>query len=381
MSRSREVPETVRRRFILGLLFVVTLGFLGMIQDFLVALLLAGLFAGLLHPLHRRASRSLGGHSAVAAVATIVASLFLVGLPVAGFGALVTAEALQLSEQVVPRMQSLLEEDARLASLLPDWLPYDERLAETLEPYRANAVRSLANATSTAGRWLVSGVSDLTQGTLRLALGFFVMIYAIFFFLLEGPALLRSLGSLLPLDPADRQLVLDRGLAVTKASFKGVLVIGALQGFLIGVGLWAAGISGAVFWATVTFVLSAVPGLGAPIVWIPASIWLLWTGEIGWGLALAVWGGVVVGADDNLLHPIVVGRDAKLPDLVVLVSVLGGISLFGAVGLLLGPLLASWVDTALEIYRRAFADWLPVEVEDGDEPPNESPNRSDKGRR
>ncbi|HKK53630.1 MAG TPA: AI-2E family transporter, partial [Myxococcota bacterium] len=211
MSRSREVPETVRRRFILGLLFVVTLGFLGMIQDFLVALLLAGLFAGLLHPLHRRASRSLGGHSAVAAVATIVASLFLVGLPVAGFGALVTAEALQLSEQVVPRMQSLLEEDARLASLLPDWLPYDERLAETLEPYRANAVRSLANATSTAGRWLVSGVSDLTQGTLRLALGFFVMIYAIFFFLLEGPALLRSLGSLLPLDPADRQLVLDRG--------------------------------------------------------------------------------------------------------------------------------------------------------------------------
>lgn len=381
MSRSREVPETVRRRFILGLLFVVTLGFLGMIQDFLVALLLAGLFAGLLHPLHRRASRSLGGHSAVAAVATIVASLFLVGLPVAGFGALVTAEALQLSEQVVPRMQSLLEEDARLASLLPDWLPYDERLAETLEPYRANAVRSLANATSTAGRWLVSGVSDLTQGTLRLALGFFVMIYAIFFFLLEGPALLRSLGSLLPLDPADRQLVLDRGLAVTKASFKGVLVIGALQGFLIGVGLWAAGISGAVFWATVTFVLSAVPGLGAPIVWIPASIWLLWTGEIGWGLALAVWGGVVVGAVDNLLRPIVVGRDAKLPDLVVLVSVLGGISLFGAVGLLLGPLLASWVDTALEIYRRAFADWLPVEVEDADEPPTESPNDSEKGRR
>ncbi|HKK53369.1 MAG TPA: AI-2E family transporter, partial [Myxococcota bacterium] len=86
-------------------------------------------------------------------------------------------------------------------------------------------------------------------------------------------------------------------------------------------------------------------------------------------------------AVDNLLRPIVVGRDAKLPDLVVLVSVLGGISLFGAVGLLLGPLLASWVDTALEIYRRAFADWLPVEVEDGDEPPNESPNRSDKGRR
>jgi len=116
---------------------------------------------------------------------------------------------------------------------------------------------------------------------------------------------------------------------VTRASFKSILVIGALQGVLVGLGLQACGLSGAAFWATITFVLSAVPGLGAPLVWVPASVYLMLTDQLAWGIALAAWGAIVVGSVDNMLRPMLVGRDTKLPDLVVLVSV--PLSIFGAV--------------------------------------------------
>jgi len=367
--------DRARRRFILGLLLVVGIAFLGMIRDFLVALLLASVFAGLLYPLQRRVCRWLGGRATAAAVVTLLASLVAIGLPLTGFVTLVTAEAVQVSEQIGPRVRELMTNEDGLAIGLPDWLPYSETIAAVFESHREDALQNLADAARASGRWLVAGVSGLTQSTLRFALSFFVMLYAMFFFLRDGPGLLEELGSFLPLDESDRALVLERGLSVTRASFKSILVIGALQGVLVGLGLQACGLSGAAFWATITFVLSAVPGLGAPLVWVPASVYLMLTDQLAWGIALAAWGAIVVGSVDNMLRPMLVGRDTKLPDLVVLVSVLGGIGAFGAVGILLGPLLAGLLDTALEIYRRVFTDSLVPGLSDARAPANGPPSR------
>ncbi len=107
------------------------------------------------------------------------------------------------------------------------------------------------------------------------------------------------------------------------------------------------------------FLLSAIPGLGAPLIWLPAAIYLIATGSVGAGIALIAWGAIVVGLVDNLLRPMIVGQGARLPDVVVLVSILGGIATFGAPGILLGPVIAAMLDTLLEIYRRIFADSLP----------------------
>ncbi len=372
MSATTHERDRARRRFILGLLLLVGIVFLGMIRDFLVALLLASVFAGLLYPIQRRVCRWLGGRATPAAVATLIASLFAIGLPLTGLVMLVTAEAVQVSDQIVPRMRELMTSENGLAIGLPDWLPYSEAIAATFESHRESALQNLADAARASGRWLVAGVSGLTQSTLRFALSFFVMLYAMFFFLRDGPSLLEELGSFLPLDESDRALVLDRGLSVTRATFKSILVIGALQGALVGLGLWACGLSGAAFWATITLVLSAVPGLGAPLVWAPASVYLMLTDQLVWGIALAAWGAIVIGSVDNLLRPMLVGRDTKLPDLVVLVSVLGGIGAFGAVGILLGPLLAGLLDTALEIYRRVFTGSLAPDPVDSGQPTDET---------
>lgn len=355
MTTQQSQTDRFRKAFILLLLLAIGGAFLGMVRDFIIALVLAGVFSALLYPLYLRLRVLLRGYSNIAAIAIIIAAVIIVVLPLLALLSVVVSEAVQVSQQIKPWVRELMTGDTPIMAQLPDWVPY----ADQIEPYRDNILNKIAEAGSTVGQWLVGSVSKVTQGTLGFFLGLFVMLYAMFFFLTDGPRLLDKTKTFLPLAREDWDLILDRGLAVTRASLKGILVIGALQGLLVGLALWAAGISGAAFWGTLVLVLSAIPGLGAPIIWLPAAIYLFVTGATGWGIALVVWGVVAVGLVDNLLRPMIVGRDAKLPDVLILVATLGGIFMFGAVGILLGPVIAAMLDTVLNIYRRGFSDWLP----------------------
>ncbi len=341
--------------FVLVLLAVVGLGFLGMIRQFLIALVLAAIFAGLLYPFYRRLWRWFGERAFAASLATLVICALVAGLPLVLFVGVVASEAIQVTEKVRPMVQGALASDVPLAERVPEWVPF----AEYIDPYRETILRKAAQAASATGKLLVSNLSNVTRGTLGFLLGLFVMLYAMFYFFIRGPEMLRALQSLLPLSAEDRKLVVDRGLSVTQASLRGIVVIGAIQGLLVGLAFWAAGLTGPVFWGTIVFLLSAIPGLGAPLIWLPAAIYLIATGSIGWGIGLIAWGAIVVGLVDNLLRPMIVGQGAKLPDVIVLVSILGGIATFGAPGILLGPVVAAMLDTLLEIYRRIFADQLP----------------------
>jgi len=357
VTEANSVPDRFRRLFILLLLLVVGATFVSMIRDFIIALVLAGVFSALLYPLHQKLCHYWHGRRVLTAVTILVAALLVIGLPVMAMLGVVVAEAVQVSEQIRPWVKELMTSDVPLTGRLPDWLPY----AGALEPYREDIMNKIAEIGSAAGSWLVSNISAVTQSTLGFVLGVFIMIYAMFFFLIDGPRWLEAARAHLPLAAEDWELILNRGMAVTRASLKGILVIGALQGLLIGLALWAAGISGAAFWGTIVLILSAIPGLGAPIIWVPAAIYLFVTGEIAWGIGMVLWGAIVVGMVDNILRPIIVGRDAKLPDILILVATLGGIILFGAVGILLGPIVAAMLDTVLQIYRRAFRDCLPAD--------------------
>ena len=132
-----------------------------------------------------------------------------------------------------------------------------------------------------------------------------------------------------------------------------------LQGALAGLGFWAAGIDGAAFWATVMAILSVVPGIGAALIWVPAVIYLFITGQGLAGTLLLAWCAAVVGTVDNILRPVLVGKDAKMPDLLILVGTLGGLFLFGAVGFIVGPIVCGLFLTVWEIYGATFKDILP----------------------
>jgi predicted PurR-regulated permease PerM len=206
---------------------------------------------------------------------------------------------------------------------------------------------------------LVSGASKIGAGTANFLLNLFVMLYAMFFFLRDGRKILERIFYYMPLNHEDEELVLQRFTSVTRATIKGTLVIGVIQGALAGAGFWVAGLDGAAFWGTIMAILSIVPGIGAALIWIPAVIYLFVTGQTLAGTLLLIWCAAVVGTVDNVLRPMLVGKDAKMPDLLILVGTLGGLFLFGPIGFIVGPIVCGLFLTVWDIYGTTFRDVLP----------------------
>lgn len=347
----KKLPDRFQQTFILLLLFIAAMGFIGMIREFLVALVLAAIFAGLLYPLYLKTLYYLKNKPPALAAGTIlIISAFAVGFPLAGLTGMVTSEAIQISKKARPIVKEALDDNLSLSEKIPDWLP----LQEKFKSFDETILKKVSEATSAIGSWLVSNLSSATKGTAGFFMSLFIMFYAMFYFLMHGRKLLDSLASLLPLTEEDYNELMNRGLMVTRASLKGIMIIGAIQGLLVGLAFWAAGIEGSAFWGSVVFILSAIPGLGAPLVWLPAAVYLMFIGSTGWGIGLVVWGVLVIGLVDNLLRPWIVGNDTKLPDLVILISILGGITTFGPVGIIIGPVIAALLDTILNIYKKTF---------------------------
>jgi predicted PurR-regulated permease PerM len=221
-----------------------------------------------------------------------------------------------------------------------------------------------------ASRLLINSLSAATSGTLNFLFMLGVMLYAMYFFLEGGGRLVDRILFYLPLDDAEERLLLDRFRSVARATLKGTAVIGLLQGTLAGIAFAVAGVPSAAFWGALMVALSVVPGIGIGLVWVPASIVLVAGGHTLEGVLLALFCGGVVGSIDNVLRPRLVGKDTKLPDLLILLSTIGGISMFGMLGLIVGPILAALFVTVWEIYGRVFADVLPAGGPDGG-PPDE----------
>jgi len=176
------------------------------------------------------------------------------------------------------------------------------------------------------------------------------MLYAMVFFLQQKATVLAQLARLSGLPPETQRKLADSIISVSRATIKGTLVIGIIQGALGGIAFAFVGVEAAAFWGVVMAVASVIPAIGPAIVWIPCAIYLAFTGEIASGIGLAVWGVFVVGLADNLLRPALVGRDAQMSDLMVLVSTFGGLAMFGAAGLVIGPVIAGIFITILGVF-------------------------------
>ena len=343
-----------RRVLVLALFVGVSVAFLAMVRDYLMALLLAAIFSTVLHPVYRRVLARCGGLRGLASGIVLVGFIVTIGVPLVLLIGLVANEAVAFSKSALPWVKLQLSDPGILTQHLPDWLPF----ADALDPYRSQIRARLDDATRNVGGALFAGLTQATGSTIDFGIRLFVFLYAMFFFLMRGADLIHAGLRYLPLAREDREEVVARGVSVTRATLKSILVIGLLQGVLIGLAFWVVGIDAPIFWGTVVVVLAAIPALGTPLVWGPAAIWLLADGQTAAAIGLAVWGAVVIGLVDNVLRPRIVGEEAKLPDLIVLVSILGGIGIFGMVGILVGPVLATVFFVVLDIYRHTFSDAL-----------------------
>jgi predicted PurR-regulated permease PerM len=359
------------RSFLLLMLIAISALFFTMIRQYLMTLLLAAIFSGLAYPLYRRLLGKFSGRRVLASAVTIFIAILVVVIPLTVLLGLIANEAFQISQVVKPWIQDQISQSSGVAERLPAWA---QPWLEKLNPFRDQILEKTGEITGMAGNFLFKSLSATTRGTVAFFLHLFVMLYAMFFFLMDGTVLIQKVRSYLPLRESDKDLMEERFMSVTRATIKGTFAIGAIQGVLGGLGFTVAGIEGSIFWGALMAVLSVIPGVGAAIVWAPAVIYLLAMGDYVAGVALLAWCAGVVGTVDNVLRPRLVGKDAKMPDLLILLSTLGGIVMFGAVGFILGPIVAALFLTIWDMYGAAFKDLLqPPSYPTGPEGDSESP--------
>jgi len=191
---------------------------------------------------------------------------------------------------------------------------------------------------------------SIGQNTFDFVLDTFIMLYLLFFLLRDGKSLSAQAARALPLEPRHTQRLLTQFAAVVRATVKGNVVVALVQGALGGLAFWALGISGALLWGSMMALLSLLPAVGAALVWGPVAAYLLATGSVWQAIALTIWGVLVIGLVDNVLRPILVGKETRLPDYLVLVATLGGLAVFGLNGFVIGPVIAAMFLVTWDIF-------------------------------
>lgn len=346
------------RRFFVLLLVLVSAGiFLAIIWPFMQALVLAAILTGLFRPVYNKLLTWFRGNKNLAAAITLVILILLITGPLAALVTLIVQQAISISNNAIPWLRENLN-SFQLSSIF-EWV--SEHLPWLLDfiPEQDEFLKRLGETGETIGSYLVKGVSSFTANTAVFLLNSFVMFYAMFFFLRDSDKILKRLLYYIPLGNEEEKQLMEKFASVNRATIRGVLLIGIIQGVLVSIGFYFAGIKGAAFWGAVTVVFSVMPGVGSALIWAPAVIYLYSIGSPVTATLLLIWGAGVVSIIDNVLRPPLVGREAKMPELLILVSTLGGLVLFGPLGFILGPILTGLFLSTLDIYAVTFKSILP----------------------
>ncbi len=331
-------PQLQRIVFLL-LLAGVTIGFLWVLAPFFGAVFWAVVLALLFNPLFQRLRKRLRGRANLAALLTLAICLVIVILPMIMVSASLVDDVTAFVQRMRAGEVNLRSYFQQVMAALPGWV------TEWLNRLGFFNLESLVDKISSGllqgGQLVATRALAIGQNTFQFLVQFAVMLYLLFFLLRDGVALSQLVRESVPLARGHTHYLLNKFATVVRATVKGNVVVAVVQGALGGLALWVLGINGAVFWGVVMAFLSLLPAVGAALVWAPVAIYLLATGAIWKGVALTAWGVLVIGLSDNVLRPLLVGKDTKLPDYIVLVSTIGGMSLFGINGFVIGPTIAA----------------------------------------
>ncbi len=346
---------TVSKLVLLLLVFAISAVFLTMIKGFLMAILLAAITSSLVQPIFNRLTRLMGGNRRVGSVGTLLVIVLLIIVPLGSLLGVVTAEAIKVGNSVTPWVQDKVSNPDQISL----WLQ-QQKFYSRIQPYEDDILIKAGQLVGFLSKFLITGLSTATAGTLQFFFMLFIMLYSMYFFLIDGASLLNRILYYLPLREEDELKLIDKFSSVTRATLKGTAVIGALQGGLAGLAFLVVGIPSSIFWGTIMVVLSIVPGIGTGLIWLPAAIILVAGGSTAKGVGLAIFCGLIVGSIDNFLRPRLVGKDTQMPDLLILLGTMGGIIMFGLLGFIIGPIVAALFVTIWEIYGMVFRDVLPA---------------------
>lgn len=349
------LPKIASKAVLLLFVMGISAFFLSIVHQFLMTIFMAALFSALLSPLYHRLLLILKGRENAASLLTILIIVCLVLLPLSALLGVVVNQAVRVSESVTPWVQEFIEQPS-IASGYLRRIPFYEQLL----PHRDMILQRLGDLVGNTSTLLINSLSSITKVTVNAALMSILMLYTMFYFLVDGRKLLYKILYYIPLENKDEQQLLQRFTSVARATIKGTLIIGIIQGSLCGTGFALAGIPSPVFWGCLMAVASIIPSIGTAIVWFPALLILLLNKDIGGAVTVGISCGLIAANADNLIRPRLVGKDTEMHDLLILFSTFGGISMFGIIGIIVGPIIAALFVTIWEIYGDSFQEYLPA---------------------
>ena len=357
LSSIAQSPSLENRVFLL-LLLAVTLAFLWVLWPFYGAVFWGAIFSLMFYPLFLLLLSRMPGSRTGAAMATIGIILLLVILPLALIVALLVQEVAAVYQGMQSGNFNLGGYFQQVYALLPAWI------LSLLERFGLGStgliLERLSDSLSKGSQFLATQALSIGQNAFDFIVSFFVMLYLMFFLLRDGAALSRQIEKAVPLEAGIRHELAGKFVTVIRATVKGNVAVAALQGALGGLTFWMLGIHAPVLWGTLMAFLSLLPAVGAALVWGPVAIYFLVTGALWKGLILTAVGVLVIGLVDNILRPVLVGKDTKMPDYVVLVSTLGGMAIFGLNGFVIGPVVAAMFMAAWHLFAEARQARLPA---------------------
>jgi predicted PurR-regulated permease PerM len=331
--------RTLEDKTFLLLIIAISLAFAWILWPFYGAVLWGTVLAIVFAPLYRRLSRSMRQQRNLAALTTVMIVVFIVILPLTLIAASLVQEASGVYEKFQSGELNLASNFQQVVDALPTWV------ANLLDRFGltnlAGVQERLSAGLMKGSQFLAGQALNIGQITLELIVRLFVMLYLLFFLLRDGDELFRIIKDAIPLRAEQQRAVFKKFATVIRATVKGTIVVAVVQGALGGLIFWFLGVRAPLLWAVLMAFLSLLPAVGAALVWLPVAIYFVATGAVWQGLVLMAYGVLVIGLVDNLLRPILVGTDTKMPDYVVLISTLGGIEIFGMNGIVLGPMIAA----------------------------------------
>ncbi|RZL67527.1 MAG: AI-2E family transporter [Variovorax sp.] len=349
----------LQRGVFLTLLAAVTAAFIWVLLPFFGAVMWGVAFAILFTPLYKRLLRKMPGRKNVAALTTLAICLVVVILPLAMIGVSLVQEVALVTEKIRSGQLNFASYFQQILDATPQWL------LNLLQRFNLGDMaawqKRISEGAAQGSQVVASQALTIGQNTFDFVVSFFVMLYLLYFLLRDGAALSKTVRDALPLAKPHTHYLLNKFTTVVRATIKGNVAVAIAQGTIGGLAFWFLGVQGALLWAVLMAFLSLLPAVGAALIWGPVAIYFLATAQYWQGFVLIFVGVFVIGLVDNILRPLLVGKDTQMPDYIVLMSTIGGMAIFGINGFVIGPVIAA-------LFMAAWALFATSNEKDGNAP-------------
>jgi len=355
----------LQRGVFLALLAIVTVAFLWVLMPFFGAVLWGVALAILFTPFYKWLLRKMPGRRNAAALSTLTICLFIVILPLAMVGVSLVQEIVQVTQSIRSGQINFAAYFQQILNAMPQWLMsiFDRFNLGDMEAWQARI-----SAGAAQGSQLIAGQAlTIGQNTFDFLISFFVMLYLLYFLVRDGSELSKTMREAVPLAKPHTHYLLNKFTTVIRATVKGNVAVAIAQGAIGGIAFWLLNVQGALLWAVLMAFLSLLPAVGAALIWAPVAIYFLATGHFWQGGILIFVGVFVIGLVDNILRPVLVGKDTQMPDYIVLMSTIGGMAIFGINGFVVGPVIAALFMAAWSLFVESGQWENPASAADASE--------------